>query len=320
MKYVVGYTADRGGKLALDLASNLAYSTRDSADPVELDLVMVVRHESPFTVAGPGADPQGFEQILDTTLRQWADDALATIPAGVTGRVLIRAADSEAEGILAAADEVDARMIVVAPRSHGLGGSLGSVANALMHSSPVPVMLAVANSTPEEPTAPGPSRVTAFVGTKAGADAVAHVAAVTAQYHHLPLRIVSLLELDQARGQDAAQIAEARELIEDIAGRATLSSEVVVAPGRNLDEAIAGIEWRKHEIAMLGSSRLGGRTLFLGSTAHKVLRATPVPVVVVPRAPRAVPHASSGSETDPESRTGAGSDSGSARPTAGGQA
>lgn len=314
MKYVVGYTADRGGKLALDLAINLAYSTRDSEDPVELDLVMVVRNESPFTVAGPGADPQGFEQILDTTLRQWADDALAQIPAGVTGRVLIRAAASETEGILAAVDEVDARMIVVAPRSHGLGGSLGSVANALLHSSPVPVMLAVANSTPEQPTAPGPSRVTAFVGTKDGADAVAHLAAVTAQDHHLPLRIVSLLQLDQARGGDAAQIAEARELIEDIAGRATLSSEVVVAPGRTLDEAIAGIEWRKNEIALLGSSRLGGRTLFLGSTAHKVLRATPVPVVVVPRDPRVAPEAASGPDS------GSPSDAGTDPLAAGGQA
>lgn len=282
MKYIVGYTADRGGKLALNLACNIAYAARNHEDPVEVDLVMVVRNQSPFTAVYPSADPLGYEEILDTTLRGWADEALAMIPEGISARVLIRAADSEAEGIIAAAEEVGARMIVVAPRAHGLGGSLGSVANALLHSSPVPVMLAVPQSTPEEPTGPGPSRVTAFVGTKEGAEAVAHMAAVTAQHHHLPVRIVSLLELDGSR-DDADQLAETRELIEEIAGRTTLGSEVIVAHGSTFDEAISQVEWRPHEIALLGSARMGGRRLFLGSTAHKVLRVTPVPVVVVPR-------------------------------------
>lgn len=283
MKYVVGYTADRGGRLALNLACNVAYASREEEDPIEVDLVMVVRNQSPLTTAELGADPQGYEQILDTTLRGWADEALALIPEGVKARVLIRAADSDAEGIIAAAEEVNARIIVIAPKAQGWGGSLGSVANALLHSSPVPVMLAVPNSTPEDPTAPGPSRVTAFVGARDGGEAVAEMAAITAQHHHLPLRIVSLLELDSTRADDAAQVSEARELIEDIAGRTTLGSEVVVAHGRTIDEAIANVEWRKHEIAILGSSRLGGRRLFLGSTAHKVLRVTPVPVAVVPR-------------------------------------
>jgi nucleotide-binding universal stress UspA family protein len=59
---------------------------------------------------------------------------------------------------------------------------------------------------------------------------------------------------------------------------------VAVAHGRTIEEAIDGLEWDDGEILIVGSSRLAERNrIFLGSTANKVLRALPVPMVVVPR-------------------------------------
>ena len=52
----------------------------------------------------------------------------------------------------------------------------------------------------------------------------------------------------------------------------------------HIEEAIDGLEWDDGEILIVGSSRLAEKNrMFLGSTANKVLRALPVPMVVVPR-------------------------------------
>jgi nucleotide-binding universal stress UspA family protein len=62
------------------------------------------------------------------------------------------------------------------------------------------------------------------------------------------------------------------------------SASVEVAHGRTIEEAIDDLEWEDGEVLIVGSSRLGERNkLFIGSTANKVLRALPVPMVVVPR-------------------------------------
>jgi nucleotide-binding universal stress UspA family protein len=58
---------------------------------------------------------------------------------------------------------------------------------------------------------------------------------------------------------------------------------VEVAHGRSFEEAVDSIDWLDGELVIIGSSRLGQkRRLFIGSTANKILRALPVPMVVVP--------------------------------------
>jgi nucleotide-binding universal stress UspA family protein len=59
---------------------------------------------------------------------------------------------------------------------------------------------------------------------------------------------------------------------------------VEVAHGRTFEEAIDDLEWDEGEVMIVGSSRLAEKyKLFIGSTANKVLRALPVPMVVIPR-------------------------------------
>lgn len=283
MRYVVGYTADRGGKQALNLAGSLAKSSLEDEDPIQLDLVIVARQQSPVVAGNIGADPAGFEEILDATTHEWAQSALAQVPEGVTAQVHIRAATSPAQGLIDAAEELGAGVIVVAPQAKRLSRSLGSEANTLLHSSPVPVLLATPRSSTQTAEIPAMTRVTAFVGTREGAEVVAATASIVAQNHNLSLRIVSLISMDGLTYHPGDQVARTRDLIEDIAGRTSLASTVVISHGRDMEEAISSLDWEPGEVALIGSSRLGGERLFLGSTAYKVVREVPVPVAVIPR-------------------------------------
>jgi nucleotide-binding universal stress UspA family protein len=60
--------------------------------------------------------------------------------------------------------------------------------------------------------------------------------------------------------------------------------EIVVAKGRTIEEAVDRLDWEDGEILLFGSSRLAQhRATFLGTTANRILRALPVPMIVVPR-------------------------------------
>jgi nucleotide-binding universal stress UspA family protein len=68
---------------------------------------------------------------------------------------------------------------------------------------------------------------------------------------------------------------------------ATLSDNVTVeagvVSGRNWEEALDSLPWEKGEVLVVGSSRLGPvKRVFLGSNSTKIVRSSPVPVVVIP--------------------------------------
>ena len=58
----------------------------------------------------------------------------------------------------------------------------------------------------------------------------------------------------------------------------------MAARGATIEEAVRALDWHDGEIVLVGSSRLATpHHLFLGSTAAKMLRELPVPMIVVPR-------------------------------------
>ena len=60
--------------------------------------------------------------------------------------------------------------------------------------------------------------------------------------------------------------------------------EAVVGSGESWDEALEDVEWRDGDVLVVGSSAHGAiARVFLGSRASKIVRSSPVPVVVVPR-------------------------------------
>jgi hypothetical protein len=51
-----------------------------------------------------------------------------------------------------------------------------------------------------------------------------------------------------------------------------------------MKQAVESIAWEPRSILLVGSSRLApGRRTFLGTTAARILRHLPIPMVVVPR-------------------------------------
>jgi nucleotide-binding universal stress UspA family protein len=276
MRYVVGYTPNERGADAVALASSMA-----RAQGAHLDLVYVVdrRHH----LARDTSRAEAVEQEMLTAERV----GLNLVPGDLEARFHLRQADSDAAGLIDAALEYKAGLIVVGAASGGLFKrySIGSTANALLHASPVPVALAPRGYRRTEPI----SRLTLAVGQRTGAEAAIDVAIESAERRGVPLRLVSLVELD-AEGDSGENInaahIHANTVLTAAAQRLPAGHHVSVevAHGRTIEEAIDDLEWDEGEVMIVGSSRLAEKNkLFIGSTANKVLLALPVPMVVVPR-------------------------------------
>ncbi|SDW98143.1 Nucleotide-binding universal stress protein, UspA family [Arthrobacter sp. cf158] len=288
MRYVVGYTANARGHDAVHLAVALARN-----HDVSLDLVLVIPEDSPFNAVYP--PEAGYNDILNEQAQRWLDEGLDLVPEDVTARAHIRRGDSEAQTLIDAAMEFDAAALVIGATNSGLlkRFTIGSVASSLLHSSPVPVALAPNGYHRMEPI----TRLSCGFGTRPGADELLDVAVESARDRGLPLRLVSLLALDGGNSPglaDAAWVHAADRLAAvgspavggsaEAAGSDVPEPEIVVAQGRTIEEAVDRLDWEDGEILLIGSSRLAQqRATFLGSTANRILRALPVPMIVVPR-------------------------------------
>ncbi len=286
--FVVGYTATDSGADAVALAARLATAAHG-----RIELVTVLLDEGRGAVVPPDAS---YDAYVREQATGWLDQAAAELPAGLALGTHVRHADSFAEGLLEVATELGAAYIVVGASPGGLLGryTLGSVANELLHSSTVPVVLAPAGAR----TVSAPlTRITAAVGTRPGADALIEDAVALATATGATLRLVSLVTIDLPSGVDTGVIRLAGSTHADMVlaqARAALPVDIVAeafaAQGASIEDAVADLDWQDGEVVLVGSSRLAQpRRLFLGSTAAKMLRELPVPMIVVPRT-----HASEG--------------------------
>ncbi|BCW68988.1 universal stress protein [Arthrobacter sp. NicSoilB8] len=285
MRYVVGYSADARGHDAVNLAVSLALGRGAS-----LDLVLVVPEVQQFGAAH--APKAGFEHVLNDQAQEWLDQALALVPPGVPAKAHVRSGDSDAHALIEAAEEFGADMLIIGATSSGIFKrfSIGSVASALLHASTVPVALAPHGYHRQEAL----TRISCGLGNRAGAEKLLDFALGMAANREVPLRVVSLLALDggdeaaAAGAADAAREYAAKHLAAALPGgeqevREEAKAEVVVAQGRSIEEAVDRLDWEDGEVLLIGSSRLAqGRSIFLGSTANRILRALPVPMIVVP--------------------------------------
>jgi nucleotide-binding universal stress UspA family protein len=193
------------------------------------------------------------------------------LPGDVAVASLVHHARSAPAGLLEVADRHETTMIIV-----GTSGqpAIGSVTARLLHGSPVPVALSPHGFR----SRPGArvERVTAAFGGSAGlVDAAGAVAAAL----RAPLRIASFAV--PAHAPFAADLIErwAQEL-EVAAGQAP----AVVGHGASWEQAIDDVEWRDGDVLVVGSSSAAPPArVFLGSRASRIIRHSPVPVVVVPR-------------------------------------
>jgi len=281
---VVGYTATKPGRDAVAFAARLA----GALDAV-LDVAIILPSAQRSVITPPDA---GYDRHLQAQAKTWIARAIDRLPADLVAHAHVRAAESFAEGLVAIAGEVGAAYIVVGAADGASRGRhrLGSTTTELLHFSDVPVVLVPRGARKVAPET-GITRLTVAIGVRPGADALITETAQLAAAVRAPVRLLSLLPVDLPPSADTAAIrlagtTEADEVLAAARSAlpAGLHTDVVVAAGDTIEEAVSHLDWQAGEIALVGSSRLAQpRRLFLGSTAAKMLHEITVPVMVVPR-------------------------------------
>jgi nucleotide-binding universal stress UspA family protein len=289
MNYLVALTAV-GGRDALGLGRMLA-RTGD----VTLTVCVVV----PRTWDYPS--PARVDAEYAAFLNQHAEDAIAEarefLDDSVRAEYTTSSASSASEGLIATATEAGAALIALGSARHGPMGriTVGGIANEMLHISPVPVALAPRGYRPS--SGARLRRVTcAFSGSTQSRSAF-DAAVQLSRRHAVPLRLTTIVIRDRQMypsqvGYDAERLvveqwrAQAREAQEK--ALATLPNDVSVetgiADGQDWEDALDSLPWEDGEMLVVGSSRLGPvARVFLGSSATKIIRSSPVPVLVVPR-------------------------------------
>src|SRR6476661_4569488 len=283
MTIVVAYTAQDSGTSALELASVLSRST---GEPLAVAVVVTTPHAAgvPELIDGDYLGP----------LTAWGESVLDKV----------RAASSIPRGLLELAADVRASAIVLGSSTKGPLGriSLGSVTDRLVHSAPLPVLLAPRGYRP------GPAshlrRVNLGYGGSVDVGHVAVVAARLAERVGADVRAVTFAVRPPRRFYGGVE-ESADELVIDRwvkrlkdallkqvkaadAGRLgdRLARSLVVGEGVSWSKAIWDVEWSDGDLLVVGpSSSAPAARLFLGSRASKIVRSAPVPVYLVP-APR----------------------------------
>ena len=295
-RVLAGYTATKAGRDALALAARIAITTG-----ARLDVVVVLPGIGRSVITPPDA---AYDRYVREQAEGWLAEAIEAVPSEITCMTYLRAADSVGEGLVAAADEFGASVLVVgaangAPRRHH---RIGTAANELLHLSHVPVILAPRGFRKREGA--GIPRITAGVGVELDADGLLAAAAAFATATGAALRLVSLVTTNFPADLDTGLIriaaaAHTEEIVNHVREHLDIEAEVLAAEGDNMMEAVDGLDWLAGEIFFVGSSRLAQPgQVFLGAAGVRLLRALPVPVAVIPR-PRPGTGPNVGSASDP---------------------
>ncbi len=292
MTYLVSYRPPTDDSGALALACQFA---RSEADTVHALTVVPRGWETSAGSATDGefetwAAEEG-EASAKEALKLLADEPDITAEATwVTGR-------SVPAAIMEQAEKLEATLIVVGSGTDGADGriAVSSKTDRLLHSSTVPVALAPRGYSP----APGSkiTRVTlafrdddvtwkllddvAGICKRSGAElrlltvALKHRTMVTSGVRNDEDLVFAKL-VEQVKG---AQV----EALEHLYSHDGVTASVDLARGDTWADALAGVEWSDGDVLIVGSSRTHKlANVFLGSGGSKIVRNSPVPVIVVP--------------------------------------
>jgi nucleotide-binding universal stress UspA family protein len=291
MTILVGYPINRRARAVLSLAGMLARSSGE-------DLVVCIVIPAPWMPGLSRAD-EGYRSYIEESAESAVAQARSDLPSDVSAEFTTVYARSAPSGLLEAAQQHGVSMIAVGSASAGQFGYIGlsSVAERLLHSSPIPVALAThgfrAGGGKVE-------RVTLAYSGGRESGALLGAAEALAVMYGAQLRVASFAvklsppETARFRAESAAVTAEWTENIRAAAREAldaeTASSgpgaepELVIGHGPDWEDAFEDIDWRSGEVLVVGSSESGPvARVFLGSRANKIVRNSPVPVLIVPR-------------------------------------
>lgn len=296
MTLVVGFPSGKDDWSAIELGATLARSAS-----LDLLVVTVVPSVWPTPVAGhtdrefeEWAEHQGADAVAE------ANAILAEVCPDVAAVARWTPGRSVASALLQQAEEVAARMVVVGSGSTGSYGRVhpGATGDWLLHSSHIPIAVATHGYMASEHGRI--RRVScAFRGDERSVRTLERTAAICADVG-ASLRMVTFAVRGRtvytagvgAHAEDmvlerwisqatAAQDQALKALTES--GAAPAEVENAVATGRSWGAAVDRLEWDRDEVLVVGSSSAGLiERIFLSSNASKIVRHSPVPVVVVP--------------------------------------
>ncbi|MDL9978333.1 universal stress protein [Microbacterium sp. ASV49] len=293
MSIVVGVDPGHRSASVLHLAAVLARSIGTG-----LVVVAVVPSSWP-TTAGP-ADAE-WQRYTRDNANHALDHAAAVIDGSVPAEYVLHEAPSARRGLVEVVEQRDATFVVVGSSTNGPVGriALGSESDTLLHASPVPVAIAPRGYRSAEGARVG--RVTAaYRGTGSSTELVLGAAEVAASMG-AELRAASFAVVPRESGTSGAgfdaeqSIAgtwtadvrrQAQRVLSDVSALPDPPriADTVIGVGDTWDASIGDVDWLPDELLVVGSSSLGPLArVFLGSRAAKIVRSSPVPVVVVPR-------------------------------------
>lgn len=304
MTVVVGANPFGDARAAVDLGMSLVRTLPEATRPLELVIA---------TVVPPGWQVPSMAKV-DGEMQAWLDERTKAAEDAARAFLGPRADDVTVEFVrlndrstpralagLAEARQATA-LVLGSATEGGTHGRvvIGSTADFLLHSSPVPLAIAPRGYLCAGGDAGDSAhRLTcSFGGTSDQAPAVRWAAALTREID-VQLRVASFgvqsrtmyppeigMDIEsEVNAQWQEQVEEAQAAL-----RARLGDEIdddatfVVASGTSWADALASIDWEPNELLILGSSTSGTlRRVFLGTRATKIVRYSPVPVLVVPR-------------------------------------
>ena len=292
MTVVVGYLAGKSGAAPLNLAVGAARTLGTS-----LTVTTIV--PKPWTTPSPARVDAEYAVWADQLAADSAREAsryLDAMPHRIEVRYHSHSHRSVSGGLVEVVTELNAEVLVLGSSANGQLGQVvvGSTADRLLHSSPVAV--AIAPRGYREPRDGMLTRITCgYPGTPASVDVVQRTYALSKRLK-VPLRVISFAVRGRTmyppevglHAEDsilAVWEQQAQTMLNALRTDGVVGDDVelAVVSGNGWDQALDDAEWRDGEVLALGTSPRGDvARVFLGSRGTKILRHSPVPVLVLP--------------------------------------
>jgi nucleotide-binding universal stress UspA family protein len=289
MTIIAAFPYGKKDRSALHLAGLLA---RSSGEPVRI--VSIVPEQAKSMIPN-GSELQFAAWSKERGRRAIAEaeHAAAEICPDVSTTAVAVAHRSRAKGLIAEAERSAASMIVLGSGTEGTRGRIrvSATSDRLLHSAPLPVALAPRGFTAE--AGAQIERVTCSFRGDRGSEAVLAKTAEISQSVDARLRVATFgvagrtvqpasLDAESRRREYVDHLRKLQSAAVDGVDEERRVEEAV-GIGKDWKGALGAVDWHGAEILVIGSSSEGRRSrVFLGSNAARIIRHSPVPVLVVP--------------------------------------
>jgi nucleotide-binding universal stress UspA family protein len=291
--YLVGYGQHNNDRSAIELACQLARSEPDAVRAV----TVVPRGWGTPAAAGTDREFEAWAESEGEASAAQAREELAAHP-DIDGSAMWVSGRSVPQALLEQVAAEDAWMLVVGSSDDAEHGRirLSSKTDRLVHSSPVPVAIAPRGYRSDKPV----TRVTVGFRDDDSSWSLLTGVAEICRRASARLRVVTFIVAPPRRPVTArvsqpetlvlqqwtGQVAEAQREAEAHLTSQGFSAEELefrIAEGPDWATAVGSLDWADGDVLVVGSSAtLPMARVFLGSSATKIIRHAPVPVIAVP--------------------------------------